>query len=97
MLLGILSTAEKIETIVQCRASGHLGTYAPLDDGRARVVADGLTVIVWHKPLPHDPLVSHWHAQFKMSVGVDAELIEAARLAIEMPAHHRQAQDFGAR
>jgi hypothetical protein len=86
MLLGILSTAEKIEIIVQCRASGHFGTYTPLDDGRARIVADGLTVVVWHKSLPHAPLVSHWHVQFGMSVGVDAELIEAARLAIEMPA-----------
>lgn len=40
------SLAEGMATIVNCRASGRWGTFEALDDGRLRVIADGVKVII---------------------------------------------------
>jgi len=71
-----MHTAEKIETVVLARKSGTLGSFVALEDGAMRVVADGLTVIVRGHRIG-------WSVSFKGFQGVDAELIEAARNALD--------------
>lgn len=78
---------EKIATIVWCARNGHssghssgrFGTYTKLDDGSAwdgRVeVASGPTVLV--------RCGASWQVQFNGFIGQDADLEEAARLALE--------------
>jgi len=41
------SLAERVATIVNCRASGNWGEYAALPDGRHGVTADGVGFVVW--------------------------------------------------
>ncbi len=77
------STSEKIETIVRCYLGGNrttrgkFGTLVDLGDGLYRVVADGLTVIVG------SPRDGRWRVSFKGLRGEDAELIVAAKFALE--------------
>lgn len=70
-----MSTAEKIETIVQCRASGTLGEFVEYVPGKFRVTADGHTVLV--KSGPHG-----WHVSFKGYEAIDEDLMVAASFAL---------------
>jgi hypothetical protein len=75
------STAEKIETVVGCYlqdrvAFGSLGALVEFEPNRYRVTADGKTFIV--RSTAHG-----WEVRFKGFAGLDVELIEAARLALD--------------
>lgn len=76
-----MNTAEKVETIVDSHlasgtTSGTLGSLVRLDEGGYRVVADGLTVIV-------RSIAAGWSVRFKGFEGIDASLIDAARMALD--------------
>ncbi len=71
-----ISTAEKIETIVQSRTSGTFGSFTEYAPGKYRVEADGLTVLV--RCGAHG-----WHVSFKSFEAIDPELYVAARDALE--------------
>lgn len=85
-----LSMAEKIETIMDCRASGTLGKYVDLGDGLHRVEAVG-------NPGKPDMVVLVKRSQIGWSVSFcgiqfeDPSLLEAARMAHEWQAGHKGA------
>lgn len=71
-----MSTAEKIETVAQCRSTGTLGEFVEYEPGRYRVTCDGLTVLVRGHRIG-------WAVSFKGFEAIDAELFVAARNALE--------------
>ena len=71
-----ISTAEKIETIVQSRTAGTFGSFTEYAPGKFRVEADGLTVLV--RCGAHG-----WHVSFKSFEAIDPQLYVAARDALD--------------
>jgi hypothetical protein len=71
-----VTLAEKIETVVLARCSGAFGEFVEFEPGHYRVTCDGKTVIVRGHAIG-------WQVSFKGCAGIDASLIEAARLAFD--------------
>lgn len=79
--LPAMSTGEKIATVARAKTSGRLGTFVPLELADAphlfgRVELDGLTALVGRRG-------NLWSVQVGPFEGLDRDLEEAARLAVD--------------
>jgi hypothetical protein len=75
----LTSAAERLATVVRCRASGRYGDFTDLDFGRCRVTGEGFDAFV--TPGINGWVVAAIGAPLR-PVAVHADLEEAARLAL---------------
>ena len=88
MTLFLLTTPEKVATIALSGCSGALGEYVKLDDGRARIIADGFCFIVGRDDL------SRWTVRFGAGYSINTDVEEAANLAFEFGRNCNVSKNF---